>query len=536
MEHLWEKDHTPDAEYVDIFAVTRKTFNELFDEWDKYIDVYNEKLELETRCLKDNENSRKLLNEGHDRFRDGNYRDALEKYNLSLCYAKTGTESESLAYTNRSACFMQMQMFTNALVDIELALQFKQPSRVKLRLLSRRAECQGQLMKSQPRMDTPAPKLSLNPNKNFPCMANVLEIQENAEFGRHIVANCDIDVGETVIVSDTLSSATVSNTLTSCRCCNKIEGNFIPCPYCPDAMFCYGSCDKRQGYHYLECGSIFHVIGDTNLKLPIQTILMAIGLFPTIDKLMYFVSQCIKNPAIPESAKDMQSRYGLFLRLSRKKDSINEERIYPAYQVYTILLKIPKVNDLFDTDRKRIFLMHLTLHHSTVILQNQFRENKDFGLMQTDYIYDVLSLINHSCSPNLFNCSCADDVGYCITVRPIWKGDQVFINYLGNDSRQSTVERQQALKTWDFECKCERCKHGDSKPAAEPSPTKKAMKSDKSFQYITLTCRNTKCKATNTENGKRTKLKQECKKFLRQFGHLKWSPEIQIVTHCFTLH
>lgn len=172
-------------------------------------------------------------------------------------------------------------------------------------------------------------------------------------------------------------------------------------PGCVSAVFCSGSCSEDRAIHQLECRSLFHVIGDTTLKLPIQTILMAIQMFRSIDDLMDFVERVRKVNRIPSSTRDSESRYALFLNLS---PFLDEERIYPAYQAYTSLMTIPQVKRLLDTERKRRFLMHLTLHHLTVIPQNSFRHerfHRDWIL--TDYIYDVLSLINHSVNDKL-NC------------------------------------------------------------------------------------------------------------------------------------
>lgn len=554
MDQLWKKDKRTKDEYVDIFAVARDFCGNDMDEWDAYIIAYFHSSHDDLK-RKDEQISQKLLCEGHDRysnsytkyiitilmnnnfdrFRVGKYRDALEKYNQSLCYAEMGTESECMAYANRSKCFMQMEKYTNALVDIELALKFKLSGKVRLhlRLQSQRAECLNQ-MKLSPSSERYIPKLSCSADKKMPCIADVLEITENEEFGRHVVAKYDIDVDKVVLVSDIFASATVSNTLSSCSYCNKIEQNFIACDECPNAMFCIDSCSDRNDVHQLECGSIFQLIGDTEMKLPVQTILMAIKMFPTVKDLMDFVGTCIKNNELPKKVKDLKSRYALFLKLSQNLSSLH---LYPAYSVYTTLMNIHRVNSLFDTKQKRKFLMHLTIHHITIIRTNQFRhERKNIGAhkMRTDYVYDVLSLINHSCSPNLFNYSTPDNIGYCMTVRPIWKGEQVFINYLGNDTRMSRVERQEKLKlAWNFDCKCEKCK---SDQTFETDVVNADMEQDASYQYVSTTCQRAKCKVNNSNCGKRQLLKNECVKFLNKFGHLTWSREIQIVTNCLTLH
>lgn len=160
-------------------------------------------------------------------------------------------------------------------------------------------------------------------------------------------------------------------------------------------------------------------------------------------------------------------------------------------------------------------------------------KQKTSSTIKTNYIYDVMLLINHSCTPNLFNISRPDDVSHCITVKPIKAGEQVFINYLGNSGSMPLNERQMNLASWNFTCQCERCeyemKHGTS-------PIKSVIEADPAFQYVKKTCQEKECRIINWESGKRSTLKKQCVKFLGKFGHMNWTPEIQTVVHCFTLH
>lgn len=94
-------------------------------------------------------------------------------------------------------------------------------------------------------------------------------------------------------------------------------------------------------------------------------------------------------------------------------------------------------------------------------------------------------------------------------------------------------ERQTYLGSWQFLCNCERC---DYEKNCEPSPIKLAIEKDPAFKYIVDTCQKTECREINWECGNRKKLKQRCIEFLDKYGHHAWTPEIQTVVHCFTLH
>lgn len=536
MENLWKTNGSSasNADFVDIFAALQKKFGQCFNEWDDYINEHVNLLQSDETFNKCNQTAQQLLSVGHEKFKNGNYRAAMETYNKSLCFAESDTTLESIAYGYRSACFMRMKMYPKALIDIRLALKFGHTGRTLLRLRTQLAECQKQMQSTDLLTVTVTPKTSYPVDKDFPCLADVLEIRENAEFGRHLVAKCDIEVGKVIIVSNVLATTAVSDSLTTCRVCTKMEQNFIVCADCSNAVFCNGKCAEQIDIHRLECGTMFHKV-DTKLKLPIQTLLMAIDMFPSIDQLMGFVKRYVNNGngrGIPKAANDTKSKYALFLTLIRGKSS---EYIYLAYQVYTTILTFPRIQYMFNTEKKMLFLAHLTLHHVTVIARNSFEHKKqdDIGTIKFHYIYDVLSLINHSCSPNLFNVSKPDDVAHCTTIKPIWTGEQVFINYLGINSVMPLKQRQEYLENWDLRCICERC---EFEKTYQPSPAKSAIEADAAFQYVINTCQEKECKAINGECGKRKKLKQQCIQFLNKFGHISWTPEIQLVVHCFTTH
>lgn len=392
MENLWKtaEDDASKGQYVDIFASVQNEFGHCFNEWDKYID----EVQIGTAHTKCNRTAERELEAGHEYFKITNYRAAMQKYNECLSFAEPNTKWESLAYEHRAACFISMNMYAQASTDIHLAMKFKQETRTSLRLQAKFSECQKQLNAVGP-TEMAEPRLDYAVNKDFPCLANVLEIREDGEFGRHIVAKCDIGVGKIVLATNTFASVAVSDTLTTCSFCTKIERNFIACADCSNAMFCRDTCADRIGAHRLECGTIYHHI-DTNLKLPIQTLLMAIEMFSSIDKLMEFVKCYVaygnNGHGIPKAASDTKSKYALFLTLIRTKSN---DCIYSAYQVYKTLLAFPRIRCLANTAEKMLFLAHLTVHHVTVIVRNSFeyvKRDKD-ATTTTDYIYDVLSVM-----------------------------------------------------------------------------------------------------------------------------------------------
>lgn len=76
-------------------------------------------------------------------------------------------------------------------------------------------------------------------------------------------------------------------------------------------MFCSEDCASYNSAHKMECQTSYHRIDDINIKFIIQTILVAIEVFPDVDDLMKFVLRCTAERGcdqIPKPAKDSRAR------------------------------------------------------------------------------------------------------------------------------------------------------------------------------------------------------------------------------------
>lgn len=144
------------------------------------------------------------------------------------------------------------------------------------------------------------------------------------------------------------------------------------------------------------------------------------------------------------------------------------------------------------------------------------------------YIHDFMSFFNHSCAPNAFY-SIIGNYGYCLTVRPIQKGEQVFINYLGDQVEGTKADRQRILKDeWNIDCVCERC---------TPTPNTykidhRLLFNDSAFQYIS---KHQGCHENACDNDcDRRKLRQNCITFIQKFGRF-WTQTLDCVIKEFVL-
>ncbi|XP_055306397.1 SET and MYND domain-containing protein 4-like [Sitodiplosis mosellana] len=424
MDNLWKKESAT-AEYVDLFAsVKHPSF-----------DMHVESLKTQP-TRKDYQQSTEWRLKGNEFFQQENWVEAMKCYNQSLCFAEVGTENVALAYSNRSACNFHLKLYNEVLIDIELAKKANLPDRFVLNLEQRKNESM-KLMSTFERKAEFEPKLSYEAEKNFPCMANVMEIKYNEEFGRHLVAKCDIPVGQTVLVENDIPA--IRDDILSCYNCLQVLVNFIACPNCPDVKFCTLDCLNRNETHKLECGSFLPRMY-FEMRHQIKTLLMAITSFPDVDALMQFVEgTLLENPeTLPTSLNDLKSKYHFFFKLSTSAPFSHE--LMEAYKVYKTAINLPKVSSRFDNDRKKRFLMHVSMHHVLVYNTNKF------GSDYSSFVANVSSLLNHSCAPNIVSYIFSRNI-ISVSGRPIRKGEQLFFNYLGfNDTSSNANERKAKLK------------------------------------------------------------------------------------------
>lgn len=360
MQDLWKKEsNQPDAPYTDLLSKhlneeTFKAWSEELSNKPKWKHCYRD---LQLVPNKSNNWSSMLRTElGNKEFKSRLWDSAMEYYNQSLIFAEPGTENVGLAYANRSACFIEMQMYDKCLIDIELAEKENYPEKLREKLQKRKTECISLMQNHESKRYYNEPKLSFDGNKKFPCLANVLTIKKNDQFGRYIEANRDIDIGRTVLVEERFTSDIVSLDRVFCFTCMKECMNFLPCTQCTDVVFCNDDCMDRNHIHKLSCGALFYRV-DPQTRLSVKSVLLAIAAFPNLEALMSFVENTLaKGDEIPEATSDLQSNYGLYLTLYKATMELDMLLIY---KVYTSIMDIPSVNILFDSKQKQNFLMHL---------------------------------------------------------------------------------------------------------------------------------------------------------------------------------
>lgn len=506
MNILWQKESNSEgANFVDLL----KGYPKIFIASKKH-DFHGKKVEP----IKNNQISQMFFKMGREICRkqpknEENFQQAVEFYNQSLRFAEPNSDNMSLAYASRSACFFNLKKYEKCLVDIELA---KKTNYNGTNNLDERKNRCLKMKREEPEFE---PKLSFPSNKDRPSLANTLKIKIDKKYGRTIVTDNAIQIGQTVLMEESFSTVGTNSDRSFCDTCLKFGQSFIPCHKCTDVMFCDQRCYEKNNIHKMACGSIYQRLENSEIILLIKTILCAMDAFPVAENLM-------EQNIDLEQGTSSQLRYKTFLKLlalpGKADIKLNEQ--------YQYAMDIPAINNYFDTEQKRRFLMHMTLQHMRILRTNAFVHPIEHLSVEFSSIFNTVSMFNHSCTPNLCLTPFRNlQIG--VTIRPVKKDEQLFITYrpLLEIYSKTTEERQESLKkNMGFECECSKCV-----PRYQQND-QWMMQMDSNYQFIyKFFIENTS--AISIEQC--LLLKAECFEFLRKFGHLPWSEEIEIAMMCY---
>lgn len=303
---------------------------------------------------------------------------------------------------------------------------------------------------------------------NHPDIQKYMKITKSKKFGRCIKAAQSIEVGKIVMATTPFATAVKNlKNIPYCLSCHAVDGNFISCKNCSVAWFCNSRCRTANRTHQYECGTKFHEITNLDAKCAIQIVFEAMAAFNNFQDLSRFVKKAFKSrDGIPTASDSKASRLDCILKLQTGQFKSNAEKNEDreiALHAYQMIKTFPKVREYFQLHRNtrgESILIQLLIHNVQAIVENGFHIRlltKFHGALDRILLYDILSYLNHSCSPNLINVI-DGNLMTCITSQRIQRGEQMFISYRPFE-RETRKKRQHELSNWDFICQCVRCEH-----------------------------------------------------------------------------
>uniref|UniRef100_A0A182XIP6 MYND-type domain-containing protein n=1 Tax=Anopheles quadriannulatus TaxID=34691 RepID=A0A182XIP6_ANOQN len=193
--------------------------------------------------------------------------EAIVLYNESLSDTQANSEERSLAYANRSIVCLQLNRYEECLANIRLARMSEYPARLAVKLSQREAVAKKALAKAMKqdakRMEEdPKEELRLSHpgHEHMPHVANCLQLQQNEQYGRHVVTTRRLKVGDVVM----LDTPFVKMLQEDCRyvrcdfCHAERPFTLIPCEGCTWVMYCSAECLSKayDQYHRIFDGDL----------------------------------------------------------------------------------------------------------------------------------------------------------------------------------------------------------------------------------------------------------------------------------------
>ncbi|XP_045774936.1 SET and MYND domain-containing protein 4-like [Maniola jurtina] len=433
-------------------------------------------------------------NQGNTFFQQYKYHKAWQYYNLSLLYATLCSENYCLALSNRSAVFYELGKYAECLQDVDKVLSLEYPKKLLEKLTKRKEMCKEVLKKK----DTKVESLELSEILEMECekdsryvaASNKLEVLYTDEMGRHVVAKRDIKVGEILAQEDPyLSVLLKSQILCSCSYCLSRSLNLLPCDSCCMALYCSNECKEKawREYHSVECPLMVTLVEMDFTKLELLALRTVIkartdhnswnDLFKTIEDTDANYNSEFRGHVKIDDKWIFDSKYYPSihtLETNLEKRSVSD--IFQKAVTAVVFLRFLETNTQFlngDEDKEKIrttvaglLLLHLMTSPTNmhgISTPNADSQNSKFldEVSLAGAAYAFISLLNHSCAPNVVRFSKLGSSRMTLyAIRPIKKGMQIFDNYGSHHALEDRMTRQASLKfQYKFICMCEACRN-----------------------------------------------------------------------------
>ncbi|XP_070508849.1 SET and MYND domain-containing protein DDB_G0273589-like [Chironomus tepperi] len=440
--------------------------------------------------------SKDFRDKGNKFYSNRHYIEALENYNISLCFAEENGENIGIGFANRSAIYCEIKYYSRALKNIDMAISNNYPQKNIDKLMKRAELCKSHINDDREKsaystIGEEFLKLSHEPNPKLPFVAKCLELKSDDQFGRYLVTNKRLSAGDIIAIEEPFSKCVLPSS--SYRyCANCLSDNFLdllPCKFCSAVMFCSEECREIgiNKFHKYECNIIdaLNAIYTKIMRISSHTFFEALNVYNSDLQQLKSAMDENANASVTVYDFDWESESNndvtgldvkkkMFLAI----DSLvtNEKHRSPSdlFQragivaiMTNLLLSQTELKKLLPTDNDKSFFRQFIMKQTQIaalnyhglfdgiLTKSQLNDNVQCGSAS----YPFCSLINHSCEPNLVRVS-HKYKNYVVVNRLIEAGEQLFDNYGYHHCLESLRERQTSLNSqYMFKCTCAACRH-----------------------------------------------------------------------------
>ncbi|CAO1422621.1 unnamed protein product [Diamesa serratosioi] len=411
-----------------------------------------------------------------NRYYDGReYLNALIYYNMSLCYAEKGSESLGIAFANRASVYLESNLFRICLKNIQLARAHNYPESKKKTLDDRELKCRD-LMKIHPDEELVEKhwdyfKLSYPANKKYPHITDCLEVKSDEKYGRYIITNKDLKVGDIVSIEEPfchVSFGSVKRYTYCVNCCKKQLLDLFPCPDCVTTMFCSEECkhSAMKSFHYYECRhqkSLSQL--SKHFRFAYRLLFKALSIFDgSVEDFERFINENKDSKVTifdldfsdPDNIENDKNRLLIMIALNDHDESYYKKSCRLIKDVLLDILPGRERTCRYFLNRvKNMLKFHSqSISSWSMVKGNCILDSTDLNSLGT-YLFSAL--VNHSCIPNVQGIHIENRIVMYVK-RPIPQGHQLLECYNTLYINSTKDERQRSLlNNYKFICDCEAC-------------------------------------------------------------------------------
>ena len=421
------------------------------------------------------ENLRRKSNEFGDR---GEFYEALIACNQSACFAVPSTKALSVAYANRSKIFFKCGLYMECLENIKLARDNGYPAENLHKLEARDDKCKKLLEAGNEKFDVWSFfKLSHPANEKIPFIINCLDLREDEKFGRHIFTTQDLKTGDFIAIEEPFCKIRSGNTdYSRCSHCLKSRNlSLVPCTGCTSGksnisshyhqilsssvffqvMYCSDECANHDASHKKSCP--FKVAEHVEIKQ--KFIVETLEIVGDLDSISGLLIDDMKKTVFDfdlSNSDDPMYKKSLLMSVNSLSATV-EVKGLESTEIYSKTAEREELQAKIASTFLRIWATNcFNMHEDVRVMFGPASGNYEFGETFGSSIFPFMSLLNHSCYPNVTHITV--DNKYVLTVtRPIKNGEQIFISYGYSSFRYTRDERRQKLARYKFNCECIAC-------------------------------------------------------------------------------
>ncbi|XP_030751976.1 SET and MYND domain-containing protein 4-like [Sitophilus oryzae] len=387
------------------------------------------------------------------------YREALSDIQQALKENLSGSY-KAQAFWKMGICYRAMNDENKAKVSYDLAEKLLGNDKEKIRQLNE--DRMRSFPKEEVTVDSQKPKLSTEFKHNLPNASGKLSVKISKEAGRYIIANEDIQSGETLVVESPYVACLLPEMFgLQCHHCFKNLESPMGCLDCSSVAFCTSKCrdEAVSTYHKHECkyldlliGSGMSILAHSALRMVTQN-----GLKKSLDiyhnrkneKIYALCTHVQQRPPLDFFQRSLMAAFLLrCLQMSGFFPNTSRDQVVPTEEGYQIGEML-----LFNLQ-----MLQFNAHEVYVTKYTSSQKVVDSKIVYIGVaLYLTTSIFNHDCHPAMTRHFVGKDI-VLVAARPIKANEPVPENYGMIFTRKVLSDRQRTLSSryW-FQCRCLAC-------------------------------------------------------------------------------